>query len=87
MLVLLEREDWPGVSCAGREFGFVPRIDDALDFAQTSRVLLVLHQPSGISVDIILGALSLEEEIVHGATKVEIAGVTVPLPAPSRSWS
>ena len=82
VLVLLEHEDWPAFLAAGRKFGFVPRIDDALDFAQTSRVLLVSHQPSGIRIDIVLGALSLEEEIVRGATRVEIAGVTVPLPSP-----
>ena len=82
VLVLLEHEDWPAFLAAGREFGFVPRIDDALDFAQTSRVLLVSHQPSGIRIDIVLGALSLEEEIVRGAARVEIAGVTVPLPSP-----
>ena len=75
VVVLLEHEDWMAFLAEGREFGFVPRIDDALDFAQTSRVLLVSHQPSGIRIDIVLGALSLEEEIVHGATRVEIAGV------------
>ena len=82
VLVLLEREDWPAFLAAGREFGFVPRVDDALDFAETSRVLLVLHQPSGIPIDIVLGALPLEDEIVRGARNVEIAGVAVPLPAP-----
>ena len=82
VLVLLERDEWPPFLAAGREFGFVPRIDDALDFAETSRVLLVSHQPSGIPIDIVLGALSLEDEIVRGARKVEIAGVAIPLPTP-----
>ena len=82
VLVMLERHEWAPFLKAGRDFGFVPRIDDALDFAETSRVLLVLHQPSGVSIDIVLGALPLEDEIVRGARNVEIAGVRLPLAAP-----
>ena len=82
VLVLIEREEWSPFLAAGRPLGFIPRIDDALDFAETSRVPLVLHQPSGIPIDIVLGALSLEDEIVHGAGKVEIAGISVRLPTP-----
>ena len=82
VLVIVERQEWALFLEAGREFGFVPRIDDALDLADTSRVLLVLHQPSGIPIDIVLGALPLEDEIVRGARRVEVAGIRLPLPAP-----
>ena len=82
VLLVLERGEWPAFLAAGREFGFAPRIDDALDFAETSRVLLVSHEPSGIPVDVVLGALSLEDEIVRGARMVEIAGIAIPLPTP-----
>ena len=82
MLVLLEREDWSSFLAAGQEFGFVPRIEDALGFAEGSRVLLVSHQPSGTPIDIVLGALALEEEIVRGAARMEIAGVAISLPTP-----
>ncbi|MDD9982421.1 MAG: nucleotidyl transferase AbiEii/AbiGii toxin family protein [Gammaproteobacteria bacterium] len=82
VLVILERQEWTPFLRAGREFGFAPRVDDALDFAESSRVLLVVHQPSGISIDIVLGALPLEDEIVRGARNVEIAGVRLPLAAP-----
>ena len=82
VLVILHRHEWAPFLEAGRVFGFVPRIGDALDFADTSRVLLVLHQPSGIPIDVVLGALPLEDEIVRGARIVEVAGVRLPLPAP-----
>ena len=49
VLVILERQEWTPFLRAGREFGFAPRVDDALDFAESSRVLLVVHQPSGVS--------------------------------------
>ena len=82
VLVILERQKWTAFLATGQDFGFVPRIDDALDFAETSRVLLVLHQPSGVPIDVVLGALPLEDEIVRGARDVEIAGVRLPLAAP-----
>ncbi len=82
VLVILDRHAWAPFLAAGRGFGFVPRTNDALDFAETSRVLLVLHQPSGIPIDVVLGALPLEEEIVRGARGAEVAGVRLPLPAP-----
>jgi len=82
ILVMLDRPAWTPFLAAGREFGFVPRMNDALDFAETSRVLLVLHQPSGIPIDVVLGTLPLEDEIVRGARGVEVASVRLPLPAP-----
>ena len=82
VLVLLEREGWSSFLAAGPAFGFFPRVDDALGFAEESRVLLVSHRPSRIPIDIVLGALALEEEIVRGATRVEVAGVAVSLPTP-----
>ena len=82
VLVLLEPEDWPGFLAAGRQLGFTPRMDDALEFAWSSRVLLVSHQPSGVRVDVVLGAMPLEGEIVRGAATVEVAGVAIPLPSP-----
>ena len=82
VLMILERQEWAPFLEAGRDFGFVARIDDALDFAEKSRVLLVLHQPSGIPIDVVLGALPLEDEIVRGARHVELAGVRLPLATP-----
>ena len=82
VLVLLEPDEWPAFIAAGRQFGFVPRTDDALDFAGTGRVLLVTHHPNDFPIDVVLGAMPLEEEIVHGASSTEIAGVTFPLSSP-----
>ena len=82
VLVLLEREGWSSFLAAGQAFGFVPRVDDALGFAEDSRMLLVSHRPSGTPIDVVLGALALEEEIVRGAARIEIAGVAISLPTP-----
>ena len=82
VLVLVDHAAWPEFLAGGRKFGFVPRIDDALAFAEESRVLLLSHQPTETQIDVLLGLLPLEEEIVRGAANVEIAGVTIPLPTP-----
>ena len=82
MLVWLEPREWPAFLARGQVFGFVPRVEGVLEFAEESRVLLVLHQPSGVPVDVVLGAIALEEEIVRSAKKTEVAGVVLPLPTP-----
>ena len=82
VLVLLEREDWAEFLASGRECGIVARIDDIIEFAEKSRVLLVSHELSGIGIDVVLGALPLEEEIVRSATETKIAGNVVPLATP-----
>ena len=46
---------------------FIPRYDDARSFALINRVLL-LYAANGIPVDISLGALPYEEEVVKHAT-------------------
>ena len=43
--------------------GVVPRIQDAVRFAQQSHVLLLRHAPSGIDVDLSLG-------LAHGRTDI-----------------
>jgi hypothetical protein len=39
-----------------------PRIDDALTFAQRTQVLLLVHRPTGVTVDLSLAWLPFEEE-------------------------
>lgn len=40
------------------------RVADAIEFALRTRVLLLRHAPTGIDVDVSLGALPFEEEVV-----------------------
>lgn len=82
VLVLVDESEWQNFLTAGRAYGFQPRRPDAVDFARTSRVLLVRHEPSGIDVDIVFGALRFEEEAVHRSVWVDVGGVRAPLPSP-----
>ncbi len=81
-LILLPEGRWRDFLAAGASFGLVPRIADALAFAQQARVLLLHHRPSGIDVDVSLGALPFEEELLARAVSRDVGGVAIPLPTP-----
>ena len=81
-VVLLDSKRWKKFLTVGQQFGFEPRIQDPLIFARKNRILLVNHKPTGIDVDISLGALPFEEEAIERAVSSEVAGVNIPLPTP-----
>lgn len=81
-LVHLQERRWPKFLLAGENHGFIPRRDEALTFARETRVLWLRHQKSGINVDMVLGSLPFEEEVVARATWVDLGGVVIPLPRP-----
>lgn len=60
--------------------GFGVRIPDALAFVKRSRVLLLVHEPSGTPVDLSLGAIPFEAEAIAQGLSVEFAGITVRIP-------
>ncbi len=82
LLIFLDEGRWREFLAAGRAHGFVPRRADAVAFARRSRVLLARHQASGIEIDIMLGEIPFEREVVSRALAVEIGGVRIPLPTP-----
>ena len=56
------------------------RMEDALQFAKRSRVLLMRHTTSGIDVDITFGELPFERAAVANCENHDIGGVRVRLP-------
>jgi hypothetical protein len=64
-LVDLDDRDWADFLETGRQFGFFPRIDDPLEFAKKSRVLLLLHRPSETTVDISVAGIMFEHETIQ----------------------
>jgi hypothetical protein len=81
-LVNLSERRWARFLKAGERLGFVLRRANALPFAQETRVLQMRHQKSGLDVDIVLGSLPFENEVVAGATQVDLGGVSIPLVRP-----
>jgi hypothetical protein len=81
-MVLLDEGKWADFLAAGEQFGFKPRLSDAIAFARKARVLLVRHEPSGIDVDVAFGNLPFEEEAIAKAAWTAVGGIRIPLPAP-----
>lgn len=73
---------WGAFVEAGRRFGIVPRRPDVIPFARRSRVLLLRHEPSTIDLDVSLGALPFEEEMIARARRHRLGRLSVPLPTP-----
>jgi hypothetical protein len=61
-----------------RAEGFAPRIDDDAFIAHT-RVLPVVHSPTGVPVDIVLSGPGIEEHFFEGASPVVIGTTAVPV--------
>jgi predicted nucleotidyltransferase len=81
-VILLQVEDLPKLVDAASEQGIAPRIADAEEFAQENRILLLRHQASGINIDISLGILPFETEMVARSHSLDVGGIHLRLPTP-----
>ena len=66
---------------AGR---ILPRIDNALDFAQANQVLLLVHEPSEIPVDVSFAWVPFEHEALASAVTGDYAGAPIRIPRPGQ---
>jgi predicted nucleotidyltransferase len=82
LVVLSELDALEAVAASLRSAGFSLRQTDAVDFARTTRVLLLHHDPSGIDVDLSFGALPFERELVEAASPVVLSGRSLPIARP-----
>ena len=78
----LDLEDTAGFVKSGAGFGFFPRISDPIEFALKSRMLLLQHNQTKIDVDISLGALPFEREMIERATEFTTPELTVQIATP-----
>ncbi len=81
-VVLLSTEDISRFLEHAANEHLIPRIQNAEEFAQKSRVLLLKHAPTDIDVDISLGILPFEEEMVDRAGVKHFASLSTRLPTP-----
>jgi hypothetical protein len=80
-VVMIPEEQWGHFLRSGAAFGFLPRRRNSLKFAERSRVLLFEHR-SGIGIDVSLGALPFESEMIARAVRVNLQNVELPLATP-----
>jgi len=81
-VILLGVEDFPKLVDAASEQGITPRIAEAEVFAQKNQVCLLQHQASGININISLGILPFETEMVERSQNLEVGSHYFRLPTP-----
>ena len=79
-LAVLPDADWAEAVRLAPQYRILPRIEDALQVAQRSRVLLMRHTTSGIDVDVTFGELAFERAAVANCENHDVGGVRVRLP-------
>jgi hypothetical protein len=81
-VILLSIDNLPKLLDAACKEGITPRIADAEAFARKNRVLLLRHQASGTNIDLSLGILPFETEMVARSQKHSIGDLDLRLPTP-----
>jgi hypothetical protein len=81
-VILLSTQDLPRLIKIAAIEGITARIVDAEDFARKNRVLLLQHTISGINIDISLGVLPFESEMVERGQEIVIGELHLRLPTP-----
>jgi hypothetical protein len=62
--------------------GFQPRFGEMAEAARSSRIISVLHIPTNSIVDLLLGCMPFDEELVRRAIVQETAGQSFTIPTP-----
>ena len=81
-VILIGIDDLPKLIQAASKEGMIARISDAEAFARKNRVLLLQHESSGINIDIFLGILPFEFEMVKRGQDINIGEIHLRLPTP-----
>jgi predicted nucleotidyltransferase len=74
--------DLDALLAALAEQAILPRIDDAVTFAQRTQVLLLRHDPSGVDIDLSLAWLPFEDEALARASDVRLGDRGIPVASP-----
>jgi hypothetical protein len=80
--LMLDLADLQVLVLAASAANITPRIADVVEFARMSRVVLLQHEPTGIAIDVSLGAMPFEAEAIARGTVRDLEGVKVRLPTP-----
>ncbi|MBU4225818.1 MAG: nucleotidyltransferase [Chloroflexi bacterium] len=81
-LFLLSTQDIPQFLELARAENIVPRIQNAEGFARKNRVLLLKHSPTDTDIDVSLGILPFEEDLVERGSTKTFANLSARLPTP-----
>lgn len=79
-MLLLTNDDLPRLLVAAQHSGFVPRVKNIEQFARQNRLVLLRHAETGADVDLSMGAMPLEVEMVKRSQMWRYRKLRVPLP-------
>ena len=80
--ILIGLDDLPTLLSEALKLGIEPRIEDTVSFARRNRVLLLRHSASKIDIDLSLGILPFEVEMIERSQLLGIGGMKIRLPTP-----
>jgi predicted nucleotidyltransferase len=81
-MFLLSIQEIPRFLEDAAQENILPRILDAELFARKNRVLLLKHVPTSVNIDVSLGILPFEEEVVNRSQVQSSSTLSVRLPTP-----
>ncbi|MFO7166568.1 MAG: nucleotidyltransferase [Chloroflexota bacterium] len=80
--LLLDLSDLHVLVLAASAFNITPHIEESVELARQSRVLLLQHEPTGIAIDLSLSSMPFDAEAIARASVRDLQGVKVRLPTP-----
>jgi len=81
-MIILSMENIPDLLETAEKLGIYPRMENAAEFARKNRVLLLRHRDSATNIDISLGILPFEKEVVERSRQVVVGSIKIQLPTP-----
>ncbi len=74
--------DLPVLLRSATHFGFVSRVADPQSFAENSRMILLTHEETGLSVDVSCGALAFEQEMIERSIEFQMDELVIKVATP-----
>jgi len=79
---LIDFDDLPGFILEAADQGIEPRISDPIAFARKSRMVLLRHTSSSTDIDISMGLLPFEVDMVQRSQEISLGPLRLRLPTP-----
>ncbi len=81
-VVLAGEQPIEGMIAEAEKYNLSPRLANPVEFALANRMLLLRHDPDGIQVDISLGWLPFEQELIARSQRACLHGTEFLIPTP-----
>ena len=81
-LIVFDTADADALLAALDRHGFNPRFSDMADLARRARMVTMIHNRTGTVVDIALGCMPFETELLERSIPYDLGGISVQIPTP-----